>query len=453
MKTTLAVCGFLFLSTSLQLLANGGGYATGGVSETGAIVGFAPEGTEAVQILQEDLDIALKPAAAVVEVVYQLENLTETPVKVRFGFPVEELDAYDMNEDGSEYEGEAGEKKSRQTLEYCRDYEVEWQGEKVKSEFELQPDATLSDPQRKGIRGWLISEIEVPAGEPQTLKIRYQADYPQETVSVSDDSHSQAKLFQYRLSTGAVWAGPIANGTITVRADGVPPEEVRVLTPAGRFKREGETWKWTFENLEPTLADDLKIEAAPEEKSYGSRNMEGTYAGGEDSKPVSFIQRGDRWFVQHSNFSKVSASSVLAPQKGNTYNAENVSDGEWETVWVEGAKGSGAGEWIEAELEVPQPVYTVAIRGGYQKDDDIFQANARPKRVEIVLNGEHRFEADMPDEQDLTEIPVTGYKEPVKNLRVIIKDVYPGNKWPDCAITSLSVSTPLAKAPNVQPAR
>jgi len=168
---------------------------------------------------------------------------------------------------------------------------------------------------------------------------------------------------------------------------------------------------------------------------------------------VTFIERGGRWFASHANFSKVTASSELPPQKDNVYRPENIADGNWETVWAEGAEGDGRGEWIEARLEVPQPVHAVEILGGYAKNEELFRANARPKRVELVLNGEHRVVADLPDKAEAVRVPVAGYDKPVETVRMVIKDVYPGSRWQDCVVTRLQVTTPLAKAPNVQPAR
>ena len=451
-KKDLWIACCLTMGSAFSALGNGGGYSGGGVSETGAITGFAPSGTDSVQIAEEDLEILLKRDAAVVEVRYLLQNTKAASATVRFGFPVEELDELTMDEEESEVEDSPG-KSKRKALDYCNDYRVEFDGKEIEAVFELQPDAELSDPRRKGIRGWLVSEIVVPASASVPLTISYRADYPTDEVYVSDDERHAARVFQYRLSTGGVWAGPISKGTITVRPGDIPPGDIRVLSPAGRFEKVGDGWQWSFTDLEPTLDDDLKIEAAPAYRVYGYRTMSGSYGNGEGEKTVSFINRGERWSVRHGNFSKVTASSTLAPQKENTYEAGNVADASWETVWAEGAKGDGTGEWIEATLEVPKRVEAVDIQGGYQSDETLFDANARPKLVEIVLNDEHHFEATLPDEEGAVTIPVIGYDKPVKTVRTIIKAVYPGTKWEDCVIMSLKVTTPLEKKPNVQPAR
>ena len=442
----------LIMGSGVSAFGNGGGYSGGGVSETGAITGFEPSGTSAVQIAEEDLEIILKRNTAVVEVRYLLKNTKTESATVRFGFPVEELDELTMDEEESEVEGSPS-KSKRKTLDYCNDYRVEFDGREVKAVFEIQPDATLSDPRRKGIRGWLVSEIVVPGSASVPLTIGYRADFPTDEVYVSDDEQHAAKIFQYRLSTGGVWAGPIGKGTVTVRPLDLPPGDVRVLSPAGRFEKVGDAWQWSFTDLEPTLDDDLKIEATPAYRVYGYRTMSGSYGNGEGEKRVAFIERGERWFVRHGNFSKISASSTLAPQKEHTYDVKNIADEDWGTVWAEGAKGDGSGEWIEATLEVPKPMESLEITGGYQSDETLFNANARPKRVEIVLNNEHRFEETLPDEEVAVTIPVIGYNKPVKTVRVIIKAVYPGKKWQDCVIMGLAVTTPLGKKPNVHPAR
>lgn len=448
-KTILATL-LLLSGSALNAFSNGGGYADGGVSETGNIVGFIPTGTEAVQIWNEDLDITLKPEGASVKVVYQLKNQTDKTAKVRFGFPVEELQDEGLNEDGS---AEDAIPTNSGKLQYCRDYRVTWNGDEVKAVFEIQPDANISVPHRKGVKGWLVSEISVPPGDEQTLNIAYFSDFPTESVSVSDDSHSSAKHFTYRLSTGAAWAGPIAKGNVTIRAEGLPSEEIRVLAPAGKFSRTGKSWTWKFENLEPTLADDLKVEAVPAESTYGYRQIDGSYGAGDGFKPVTFVERNERWYVRHQNFSKITASSTLAPQKGISYLPKNVGDNNWETVWVEGAKGSGVGEWIEVELEVPKPLQSVNVQGGYLSDTALFLANARPKQVELLLNGEHKITAKLLDREESTDIPVIDYKKPVQTVRLTIQAVYPGEKWQDCAITGIEVTTAISKKPNVQPAR
>ena len=44
-------------------------------------------------------------------------------------------------------------------------------------------------------------------------------------------------------------------------------------------------------------------------------------------------------------------SSVLKPQFGNSYGAQNLFGGSSALAWVEGREGSGVGEWITIEFD------------------------------------------------------------------------------------------------------
>jgi hypothetical protein len=38
---------------------------------------------------------------------------------------------------------------------------------------------------------------------------------------------------------------------------------VKALKPVNRFRKEGDAWVWNFENLEPSLADELVVKVEP----------------------------------------------------------------------------------------------------------------------------------------------------------------------------------------------
>lgn len=425
--------------------ANGGGYSRGGVSETGTVRGFSPSGTETVRIVDEQLTIKLGPESANVEVRYILKNVGKAS-SVRFGFPVEELD--EMNE----MDEEEGQKKAvtRSSPEYCRDYKVEVGGKAIAAKFEAETDAAKErDEQRIGLKGWLVSKVEFDAGEEKTMTIRYNADYPFYAMSVSDDERANARIFRYRISTGAAWEGPIEKGRVVISPAGVRPEEVTVLKPVNRFKKEGADWVWEFTDLEPSLADDIEVEAVPAADTFYSRSEDGGYAEG----GMAFTERKGNWYVAHTNYD-VKASSTLAPSGGKTYDAANLKSTE-QNVWCEGAKGSGVGEWLEITPEVAQPLRSIKIVPGYVNWDDetLFKKNGRPKKLEVVINGDHKFDATLADRSDEQEIAILGYEEPVKSIRLTAKEVYPGAKYEDMCIAKVSLEAKLKKKPNVTPAR
>jgi len=435
------------LAAAHFLHANGGGYFRGGVENTGDIAGFEPVATENIRILDEKLTIKLGTKEADVEVRYLMRNVTDKKVKVRFGFPVEE--SFDMN-----FMAGPGEEKSPdgKRLAYCKNYQITaskkpvkatWQGERIETK----------EPQFKGVAGWLISEITFSGNEEKPVMIRFQSEYPLEEWGVSDDESRSAAIFRYRLSTAACWAGTIGTGRIVLEPAGIDPEELRVLKPVNRFRKEGGRWVWDFENLEPTLADDLEIEARPREFTYGYRISTGDFP---DSEPAphlltEFIERGEKWSMLHANY-QVKASSTLPADGDITYVPENVRE-RWEkTAWSEGAPGPGTGEWLEITPVEPKPLLGIRIKPGYHKEG-LFKANARPKKIRFQLNGEHRFDADIPDQEDEITIPVVAYAKPVKKLRMTFTEVYPGDRFEDLCISSVRLHVRLDKKPKVQPAR
>jgi len=114
----------------------------------------------------------------------------------------------------------------------------------------------------------MVSEMKIAKGADAVVEISYQSIYDESAMFVSDDGRTGPWLFKYRLSTGGVWHGPIKKGEVTVTVDGVNPQGVKISKPVNRFKRQGNTWVWSFENLEPTLADDLTIQARPKYEQY-----------------------------------------------------------------------------------------------------------------------------------------------------------------------------------------
>src|SRR5690242_16085841 len=69
------------------------------------------------------------------------------------------------------------------------------------------------------------------------------------------------------------------------------------------------------------------------------------------------------------------------------YHPNYVADDDPATAWVEGAKGSGAGEWIRIWVTPLDKTTKVRlrVRNGYQKSKDLWKANARAKEVTLRL--------------------------------------------------------------------
>ncbi|MBK1815330.1 hypothetical protein JIN84_06880 [Luteolibacter yonseiensis] len=419
-------------------LANGGGYFRGGVERAGDVAGFEPEETEKIRILDEKLTVALGQKSADVEVRYLMRNEMDKKVKVRFGFPVEE--SFDENDFGMP---DQVENKKPDQPGYCRNYVITASGVSTAAKWQAEEKSGEQKP-FKGLAGWLISEITFAPGEEKPVMIRFESSYPLKEWSVSDDSSTGASLFKYRLSTAACWSGTISTGRIVLKPAGIDPQELKVLKPVNRFKKEGDAWVWNFENLEPAMADDMEVEASPSVDTFPVRF--GSSDGSE------YVNRGGRWSMSHANY-QIKASSTLPADGTHSYQAENVKTSRPDIAWSEGARGTGIGEWLEIIPEVSKPLAAIEIWPGFTSSEEYYQANARPKKISIDLNGEYQFSVDVPDRRESFRIPIKGYSKPVDKLRMTFKEVWPGSKYEDLCVSGVKLHVRLDKKPKIQPAR
>ena len=422
----------------VNLWANAGGIFQGGVESSGTVSAFEPGQTQAVRILDEQLTVELEEKEAEVQVRYIMRNITDKRVKVRFGFPIEE------SFDRFTHETAA---RALETPKSAAGYRAALGKKPLKAKFVAENSAMSAvDKRYQGIAGWMVSEVAFDPGKDTELTIRFRQPFSEDVSGISDDTQWAAKIFRYRLSTGAAWSGPIARGRIELRPKGIDPSELKILKPSKRFRKEGGSWVWEFTDLEPTLADDLEVEAVPARASYPRWADEKNT----DVPRVDWNQRGQRWTMGHSNY-RVTASSELP-----TYKTSNVADRDTKTAWAEGSQGSGAGEWLELRPEAPKPLSAIFIVPGYAESDALFSANARPKTVRIELNGEHQFTGQIPDRNfgfQGYRIPVSGYAEPVKSMRLTFEDVWPGKTSDDLCVTDVWLEAVVTGKPKIEPAR
>jgi hypothetical protein len=133
------------------------------------------------------------------------------------------------------------------------------------------------------------------------------------------------------------------------------------------------------------------------------------------------------------------ASSVLAPQFGNSYGGDNLFSNKPGEAWVEGKPGPGIGEWITIDFDELRLVKAVIVRNGYQKNRDIFSKNSRVRLLRLVFSQGETQTLTLGDNMDLQKIaldpPVSAYW-----VQFIIDDVYPGSAYSDTAISKLFVT-------------
>ena len=460
----------LFVGSGSTLFGNGGAWQAG-IPATGNASASKNDRHTDVTIENETLKIDLHPEYADVNVRYRMHN-TGPKVQQDFFFPVErwgkiqtadedresdDINRYQINVDGKELKSTnvAGptEERTVETREATNEAKEE------SSETEEPAGETTSGDiwQEKVsiIKSWKKSVIPFAQNQTRDVTIHYRTRYAENDESVSDDLHISDATFAYSLSPAATWKGPIGKGKIEINVVHPEPEDVSIQKPKERFKKISNTrYEWDFENLKPTMADDIRIVAHSKYDKYPTG-----YSEEELSNRAAYVLKDHQYFLDHTDYD-ATASSTRTPQGKRNYDVVNIKahpSREIQTPWVEGVEGDGIGESITLNLKRPLPLYGVLIEPGYYNYDnkDPWLKNNRVAALEITLNDEHTFTENIPDE--LFERPylirVGDDTKPVNKIKLVIKGVHRGTQFRDTCISLIKLRAPLSKKPEVHGAR
>lgn len=141
-----------------------------------------------------------------------------------------------------------------------------------------------------------------------------------------------------------------------------------------------------------------------------------------------------------------------------SYSPENAHDSKKDTVWVEGAEGSGIGEKIVVTFDLtdrerypasyiddyPQlGIDSVSIINGFARTDELWRANGRVKKLKVFFDGRYRGEITLQDTPEARwhDLPKMAFV-PGRSHEVAfeIAEVYPGTKYEDTAIADFFFS-------------
>jgi hypothetical protein len=447
MKELLLGMASLVVGTS-ALFANGGAWQTG-VPGTGSASASNQDRKTDVTIEDEKLKIDLHPEYASVEVHYQMHN-TGPKVEQEFFFPVErwgknpDADTDTKSADVGQYQNTVDGKKLPSTNVSGPKEET---NETTSGQFWQENVST--------IKSWKKSVIPFDRNQTREVVIKYRAKYAEDDESVSDDSHISDATFAYSLSPAATWKDPIGKGKIEINILHPEPEDVSIEKPKERFQKINDThYEWTFENLKPTLADDIRIVAHSKYDSYRIGYSEEDF-----QRHASYVLKDHQYFLDHTDYD-ATASSTLAPQGKRKYDVVNIKGDpsrEIQSPWAEGVEGDGIGESITLNVKRPLPLYGILIQPGYYEYDENepWLKNNRVAAVEITLNDEHTFTESIPDERFERPylIRVRDYTKPINKIKLVIKAVYRGTQFRDMCISLVELRAPLTKKPEIQPAR
>jgi hypothetical protein len=261
---------------------------------------------------------------------------------------------------------------------------------------------TTSDGYRKSY--WECFALKFAPNETKRITNTYGQSYETDQGFVYRKEIT-TNIIKYILTTGRLWKGPI--GRIEAHIDfSFEPNAHASFNKPVRYQSETEA-VMEFDNIKPDFDIIVTVPIAV----FGNRTITAT------------------------------ASSMLPPGGGYHYDPANVLDSDPNTVWAEGAAGSGKGEWLELATSRGL-ISAVYITNGYAGDARLFRTNNRLKRmrVEFMLAGTvtraEEFELpDTPEQTGLylkTPVPATG-------VRFIILEVYKGDAYDDTCIAGIQL--------------
>jgi hypothetical protein len=140
--------------------------------------------------------------------------------------------------------------------------------------------------------------------------------------------------------------------------------------------------------------------------------------------------------------STATASTSLTPTNIADFRPTNVLDGDSATAWVEGAKGTGAGQWVKFDFGQAISLMRIEISNGYQKDKDFFANYVRVKSLEIDYSDGSHQTVELQDAQGIQVIDPSenGTKPPqIQWIKFTILSVYPAYKFANAALSDIRV--------------
>ena len=113
-------------------------------------------------------------------------------------------------------------------------------------------------------------------------------------------------------------------------------------------------------------------------------------------------------------------------------------DGRRSTLWAEGVRGSGVGEWIRLTFPKPVEVHSVGLNVGFDGSADLFYKNNRVKRATLVFSNGEQIELRFANRRGMQTIPLAGAPGPNIETTFIEED-FPGWKYDDTCLAENEV--------------
>ena len=130
------------------------------------------------------------------------------------------------------------------------------------------------------------------------------------------------------------------------------------------------------------------------------------------------------------------ATSVLAPQAGNSYGPDALRQQGPGNAWCEGRAGDGIGETVVFRMDPRKTFSRIWIENGYSKSPTTFARNGRPRQVEIRTSDGLVESLELADSAEVSAVDLSRDVE-ASWISVTIRSVYPGSKYNDTCVSYL----------------
>ncbi|HVP50162.1 MAG TPA: hypothetical protein VMT56_02965 [Candidatus Bathyarchaeia archaeon] len=431
MMTALLVLAVIFAPTMAN--PNGSPINTGEIRRTGNIQMIQKKD---IGLEDERLSVRIAGDFAFVQVIYRLRNSGPAD-KVTYGFPVESDPAFD-----SDYK--PIEKSTLTDFRISEGSDSQAQGRVIPVE-KVVSDKTEEPPgeDMKPFMSWHIVTIPFQEYEEKTISVSYRQKCRLEDIVFTKSFRPRFshRTFAYTLKPAQNWGeGSVTHCSVLIDARELLGQGGNILEihPEG-CSANGGIISWNYQNLDLHTAKDIEL-------VYDNS----------DSAFTKYVQESR---LPLSSIAKIQASSILKTDAINRFNYEpkNLFDNDLNTAWVEGAAGSGVGEWVEVQFEEGVHIEAVGIINGYTKNEAIYKANNRIRKIRLDVEFRDHWPANADpksEDIDLTEkqfnelnrdvqapfiswLADYGMGRVVSKIRITILEVAPGAKYDDTCISEL----------------
>mgnify|MGYP006284875947 CR=1 FL=1 len=142
------------------------------------------------------------------------------------------------------------------------------------------------------------------------------------------------------------------------------------------------------------------------------------------------------------------ATSQLPAYESVNYGPQQAHDFDVQTAWVEGKEGHGIGERLTYTFDMREHdehnlgITHLLIANGYKKSEALWRKNNRVKRLRVYINQKVHCDVILQDVFTFQRVRIGDVSLPQKNVLTMsfeIREVYPGDRYQDTAISELLI--------------